>query len=76
MLMDVHAATVLRIAALHLCAVAHFVTRVHPEINVETFQGRVQLSGFVNFQADINRTVTLTRTMAGVKSVSNDMKLK
>ncbi|HRQ63796.1 MAG TPA: BON domain-containing protein [Xanthomonadaceae bacterium] len=46
------------------------------EINVETFKGRVQLSGFVNSQADINRAVALTRTVAGVKSVSNDMKLK
>ncbi|TYK68015.1 BON domain-containing protein [Comamonas sp. Z3] len=46
------------------------------EINVETFKGRVQLSGFVNSQADINRAVTLARHVNGVKSVTNDMKLK
>ena len=31
------------------------------EINVETFKGRVQLSGFVNSQGDINRAVALAR---------------
>lgn len=46
------------------------------EINVETFKGRVQLSGFVNSQADINRAVSLARDVDGVKSVINDMKLK
>ena len=46
------------------------------EINVETFKGKVQLSGFVNSQGDINRAVELARTVKGVSSVSNDMKLK
>jgi osmotically-inducible protein OsmY len=46
------------------------------EINVETFKGRVQLSGFVNSREDINRAVALARSVAGVKSVSNDMRLK
>lgn len=46
------------------------------EINVETFKGVVQLSGFVNSQADINRAVRLAREVKGVKSVNNDMKLK
>jgi osmotically-inducible protein OsmY len=46
------------------------------EINVETFKGRVQLSGFVNSQADINRAVQLARSVSGVQSVSNDMRLK
>lgn len=46
------------------------------EINVETFKGRVQLSGFVNSQADINRAVALAHHVNGVKSVTNDMKLK
>ncbi|MDP1672542.1 MAG: BON domain-containing protein [Burkholderiales bacterium] len=46
------------------------------EINVETFKGVVQLSGFVNSQADINRAVTVTRGIAGVTSVKNDMRLK
>lgn len=46
------------------------------EINVETFKGRVQLSGFVNSQGDINRAVALTQTVTGVTSVKNDMRLK
>jgi len=46
------------------------------EINVETFKGVVQLSGFVNSQADINKAVALTRGVAGVTSVKNDMRLK
>jgi len=46
------------------------------EINVETFKGAVQLSGFVNSQADINKAVTVTRAVNGVRSVKNDMRLK
>ena len=46
------------------------------EINVETFKGVVQLSGFVSSQAAENRAVEVTRTVAGVKSVKNDMRLK
>ncbi len=46
------------------------------EINVETFKGRVQLSGFVGTQADIDRAVALVGGMAGVRSVKNDMRLK
>lgn len=46
------------------------------EINVETFKGRVQLSGFVNSQSDINQAVALARTVGGVTSVANDMRLK
>lgn len=46
------------------------------EINVETFKGVVQLSGFVNSQADINKAVAVTRAIPGVTSVKNDMRLK
>ncbi|MBL0087480.1 MAG: BON domain-containing protein [Ideonella sp.] len=46
------------------------------EINVETFKGRVQLSGFVNSQSDINRATALARNVKGVTSVANDMRLK
>lgn len=46
------------------------------EINVETFKGEVQLSGFVSSQADINKAVELSRSVKGVKSVKNDMRLK
>ena len=46
------------------------------EINVETFKGVVQLSGFVRSQADIDKAVQVARGIAGVKSVKNDMRIK
>lgn len=46
------------------------------EINVETFKGVVQLSGFVSNQASINKAVALARGVTGVTSVKNDMRLK
>ena len=46
------------------------------EINVETFKGVVQLSGFVKSQSDINRAAELARGVRGVSSVKNDMRLK
>ena len=46
------------------------------EINVETFKGVVQLSGFVNSQADIQKAVAVAGDVGGVKSVKNDMQLK
>ena len=46
------------------------------EINVETFKGVVQLSGFVNSRADIDKAVAVSRSVGGVKSVKNDMRLK
>ncbi|WLQ16712.1 BON domain-containing protein [Hahella aquimaris] len=46
------------------------------EINVETYKGVVQLSGFVNSQADIDKAVKITGNVDGVKSVSAAMKLK
>ena len=46
------------------------------EINVETFKGVVQLSGFVTSQAAENKAIEVARTVGGVKSVKNDMRLK
>lgn len=46
------------------------------EINVETFKGVVQLSGFVSTSAEIRNAVALTQSVSGVKSVKNDMRLK
>lgn len=46
------------------------------EINVETFKGKVQLSGFVNSQADINKAIEIARGVKGVAEVKNDMRLK
>jgi len=46
------------------------------EINVETFKGEVQLSGFVNSDEDIRKAVSLARETKGVKGVKNDMRVK
>lgn len=46
------------------------------EINVETYKGVVQLSGFVSSHADINKAAELARGVEGVKSVKNDMRVK
>ncbi len=54
---------------------------VDPDINsfalkVETRKGRVQLSGFVENQAQIDRAITITRAVEGVVSVDNAVSLK
>lgn len=46
------------------------------EINVETFKGVVQLSGFVGSVAQTNTAVAVARNVNGVKSVHNDMRIK
>ena len=46
------------------------------EINVETFKGVVQLSGFVNSQADIAKAAEVAGMVKGVISDKNDMRLK
>ena len=46
------------------------------EINVETFKGVVQLSGFVTSQAAESKAIEVARTVGGVKSVKNDMRVK
>jgi osmotically-inducible protein OsmY len=46
------------------------------EINVETFKGAVQLSGFVRSQENMTMAVNVARGVNGVKSVKNDMRLK
>ncbi len=46
------------------------------EINVETFRGTVQLSGFVASPEHIPKAVALARGINGVKAVKNDMVVK
>lgn len=46
------------------------------EINVETFKGVVQLSGFVSSSGDQQRAVEVARSVGGVKAVRNDMRVK
>ena len=46
------------------------------EINVETFKGVVQLSGFVLNKGDISKAAAVARSVSGVKSVKNDLQPK
>jgi len=46
------------------------------QINVETFKGAVQLSGFVSSQASISKAGEVARGVGGVKSVRNDIRLR
>ena len=46
------------------------------EINVETFNGVVQLSGFVSSQDNVNTAMATARAVNGVTSVKNDMRVK
>ena len=44
------------------------------DIQVATFKGVVQLSGFASSQQEIDRAVALAREVPGVKSVKNDIR--
>ncbi|EKT56223.1 BON domain-containing protein [Providencia sneebia] len=46
------------------------------QISVETFKGRVQLSGFVNSRADANKAIEATKQVKGVQSVIDSMKIR
>lgn len=46
------------------------------QVNVETYKGRVQLSGFVSTQDEKARAEKLARNVPGVRSVSNDLIVK
>jgi len=46
------------------------------EINVETFKGVVQLSGFVRSQENVQTAMVVAKNVHGVVSVKNDMRVK
>ncbi len=46
------------------------------QINVETFKGEVQLSGFVDSAEAAARAVKVTRSVKGVTSVKNSLVVK
>ena len=46
------------------------------QINVETFKGVVQLSGFVNSSKAAARAVEVAGSVEGVQSVKNNMSIK
>lgn len=57
-------------------AVLNEPTLKSSEINVETFKGVVQLSGFVSTESDTKKAVEVARNVKGVTSVKNDMLVK
>ena len=46
------------------------------QVTVETYRGRVQLSGFVSTQEEKLKAEKLAREVQGVRSVSNDLIVK
>ncbi len=46
------------------------------DITVETRKGKVMLSGFVDGQAQIDRAISVTRAVEGVKETENNMTVK
>ncbi len=57
-------------------AILNEATLKSAEINVETFKGVVQLSGFVSSKTAETKAIEVARGVGGVKSVKNDMRLK
>jgi len=48
----------------------------YDDVNVQTFKGVVQLSGFVNSRAQKNRAGDLAKKVEGVKEVENNITVK
>jgi len=46
------------------------------QINVETFKGEVQLSGFVDSVQSVNKAGEVARSVKGVQSVKNNLIVK
>ena len=46
------------------------------QIKVETYKSVVQLSGFADTRADMDKATDLARAVPGVRSVKNDMRIK
>jgi osmotically-inducible protein OsmY len=46
------------------------------EVNVETFKGAVQLSGFVSSPEAIQKAIAIARGVEGVRAVKNNMVVK
>jgi hyperosmotically inducible protein len=50
--------------------------RTASAVNVDTFRGVVQLTGFVDSEEQSRRAVEAAKKVAGVKSVKNDLRVK
>lgn len=45
------------------------------DINIRTSKGVVELSGFVNSRDDMNKTISIARSVSGIKFIKNDMRI-
>ena len=50
--------------------------RTAAAVNIETYRGAVQLTGFVDSQDQAQRAASAAEKVSGVKSVKNDLRLK
>ena len=50
--------------------------RTASAVNVETYRGVVQLTGFVDSEDQVTRAVSAAKKVQGVRSVKNDIRLK
>lgn len=50
--------------------------RTAAAVNVETYRGVVQLTGFVDSEDQATRAVSAAKKVQGVRSVKNDIRLK
>jgi len=50
--------------------------RTASAVNVETYRGVVQLTGFVDSEDQASRAVTAAKKVQGVRSVKNDIRIK
>jgi len=46
------------------------------QVNVETYRGVVQLSGFVDSEANVRRAAQVAQSVSGVRAVKNDVRIK
>jgi len=45
------------------------------DINIRTSKGVVELSGLVNSRDDMNKTISIVRSVSGIKFIKNDMRI-
>ena len=57
-------------------ALVRDAARVATEVNVTTYRGVVQLSGFVDSESDKNQAAQVARSVQGVESLHNDLRVK
>ena len=53
-----------------------FTPRTAAAINIETYRGVVQLTGFVNSPEQAQRAEAAAKKIEGVRSVKNDVRIK